>query len=97
MLSAMSAVEPCQRHLMAFWLCRLDKVRENAAALEVLPDLLREVDALPPGDRLASLVQGVRRSGAGLHHNRTQVPDLLGRRTASPTWCNRSGIAARGV
>lgn len=41
--------------------CRLDKVRENAAALDVLPDLLREVDALPPGDRLASLVQGVRR------------------------------------
>ena len=38
---------------------RLDKQRENAAALEVLPDLLREVDALAPADRLASLVQGV--------------------------------------
>jgi hypothetical protein len=46
-------------------LCRLDKARENAAALEVLPDLLREVDALPPADRLASLVQGVRRGRTG--------------------------------
>lgn len=50
--------------LVPFNSCRLDKARENAAALEVLPDLLREVDALPPGDRLASLVQGVRRSCA---------------------------------
>ena len=36
---------------------RLDKERENAAALEVLPDLLRELDALAPGPRLAGLVQ----------------------------------------
>lgn len=40
---------------------REDKERENAAALEVWPDLLREMDALPPEERLASLVQGVRR------------------------------------
>lgn len=39
---------------------RLDKERENAAALEVWPDLLREMDALPPEERLAALVQGVR-------------------------------------
>jgi hypothetical protein len=64
--------------------CRLDKARENAAALEVLPDLLREVDALPPADRLASLVQGVRRSCAGcvtlscVHHNAGPAPQRPG-------------------
>jgi hypothetical protein len=45
--------------LCGVFVLRLDKQRENAAALEVLPDLLREVDALAPADRLASLVQGV--------------------------------------
>lgn len=35
-----------------------DKARENAAALAVLPDLLRELDSLPPPARLVSLVQG---------------------------------------
>lgn len=35
-----------------------DKARENAAALAVLPDLLRELDRLPPPARLVSLVQG---------------------------------------
>ena len=37
---------------------RLDKERENVAALEVLPDLLKELDASPPAARLTSLVEG---------------------------------------
>jgi len=37
---------------------RLDKERENAAALEVLPDLLREMDELPAPTRLLALLQG---------------------------------------
>lgn len=36
---------------------REDKERENAAALEVLPDLLRELDRLRPGDRLTAIIQ----------------------------------------
>lgn len=38
---------------------RLDKARENTTALEVLPDLLRELDALDPQARLTALVEGV--------------------------------------
>jgi hypothetical protein len=38
---------------------RLDKERENAAALEVLPDLLKELDAMTPHARLTSLIEGV--------------------------------------
>lgn len=38
---------------------KLDKSRENAAALEVLPDLLSEIDSLLPPIRLLALVQGV--------------------------------------
>jgi len=37
----------------------LDKERENAVALQVLPDLLAEMDGLPPRERLLSLVQGI--------------------------------------
>ncbi len=37
----------------------LEKQRENAAALAVLPDLLREVDAQPLPGRLLALVEGV--------------------------------------
>lgn len=39
--------------------CRLDKEREHAAALEVLPDLLHELDQMPPTARLTSLIQGI--------------------------------------
>ena len=38
--------------------CRQDKERENVAALEVLPDLLRELDGTPPAARLGSLIEG---------------------------------------
>lgn len=38
---------------------RLDKEREHAAALEVLPDLLHELDQMPLKTRLTSLVQGI--------------------------------------
>ncbi len=37
----------------------MDKQRENAAALAVLPDLLRELDSEPLPVRLLSLVEGV--------------------------------------
>lgn len=37
---------------------RLDKARENAAALEVLPDLLNELDAMAPIARLTALIEG---------------------------------------
>lgn len=37
----------------------MDKQRENTTALEVLPDLLRELDALDPQARLTALVEGV--------------------------------------
>lgn len=38
---------------------RLDKKREHAAALEVLPDLLHELDQMPSRARLTSLIQGI--------------------------------------
>lgn len=38
---------------------RLDKEREHAAALEVLPDLLHELDQMAPQGRLTSLIQGI--------------------------------------
>ena len=38
---------------------RLDKERENAAALEVFPDLLKELDKMGPEQRLTALVEGV--------------------------------------
>jgi hypothetical protein len=38
---------------------RLDKQRENAAALAVLPDLLTQLDGEPLRERLLSLVEGV--------------------------------------
>ena len=40
-------------------MCRLDKEREHAAALEVLPDLLNELDQMQPRARLTSLIQGI--------------------------------------
>ena len=40
-------------------MCRQDKERENAAALEVLPDLLGELDRTPPQARLTALIEGV--------------------------------------
>jgi len=45
-------IPPCAK-------CRLDKEREHAAALEVLPDLLNELDQTPPKARLTSLVEGI--------------------------------------
>ena len=39
--------------------CRQDKERENAAALEVLPDLLKDLDSTPPRARLTALIEGV--------------------------------------
>ena len=39
--------------------CRLDKERENAAALEVFSDLLGEIDAMSPKARLTALIEGV--------------------------------------
>jgi bifunctional damage-control phosphatase, subfamily II, fusion protein len=38
---------------------RLDKERENNAALEVLPDLLGELDAMDPHARLTAVIEGV--------------------------------------
>lgn len=38
---------------------KLDKERENKAAMEVLPDLLAELDKMGPRERLVSLVEGV--------------------------------------
>ena len=46
-------------HFIPYPPSRLDKERENSAALSVLPDLLRELDALPgPGARLLTLIEG---------------------------------------
>lgn len=39
-------------------MCRLDKERENAAALEVFSDLLGEIDSLDPQARLLALIEG---------------------------------------
>lgn len=50
--------EECLREFGFPDVYRLDKERENAAALEVLPDLLREMDELAPPARLLALVQG---------------------------------------
>lgn len=47
-----------QQTLACLPACRLDKQRENEAALIVLPDLLAELDRLDPHARLLALVQG---------------------------------------
>lgn len=51
--------EECLREFGFADVYRHDKARENTAALEVLPDLLAEVDAMPPLQRLLALLQGV--------------------------------------
>ncbi|KAI7844383.1 hypothetical protein COHA_002181 [Chlorella ohadii] len=51
--------EECLREFGFQDVYRKDKERENGAALEVLPDLLTELDALAPPQRLLALVQGV--------------------------------------
>lgn len=59
---------------------RLDKEREHAAALQVLPDLLQELDQMPPKTRLTSLIEGIlagnifdwgSRATVELYHNGT--------------------------
>jgi len=51
--------EECLREFGFDDVYRADKRRENTAALQVLPDLLAELDALPPGRaRWLSLVEG---------------------------------------
>lgn len=50
--------EECLREFGFADVYQLDKERENAAALEVLPDLLAELDELNPAERLLALVQG---------------------------------------
>jgi bifunctional damage-control phosphatase, subfamily II, fusion protein len=50
--------EECLREFGFADVYKLDKERENAAALEVLPDLLAELDELNPAERLLALVQG---------------------------------------
>ncbi|KAG2443313.1 hypothetical protein HYH02_009380 [Chlamydomonas schloesseri] len=51
--------EECLREFGFTDVYRLEKQRENAAALAALPDLLRELDAEPLPTRLLSLVEGV--------------------------------------
>lgn len=51
--------EECLREFGFADVYRKDKERENSAALEVLPDLLAELDQMPPPQRLLALVQGV--------------------------------------
>lgn len=51
--------EECLREFGFDDVYRLDKERENAAALEVFPDLLAELDELAPPERLLALIQGV--------------------------------------
>ncbi|KAI8462346.1 MAG: fumble-domain-containing protein [Monoraphidium minutum] len=51
--------EECLREFGFSDVYRLDKERENAVALQVLPDLLTELDSLPPRRRLLSIVQGI--------------------------------------
>lgn len=60
--------------------CRLDKDREHAAARQVLPDLLQELDQMPPQARLTSLIEGIlagnifdwgSRATVELYHNGT--------------------------
>ena len=50
--------EECLREFGFADVYKLDKERENAAALEVLPDLLAELDELTPPERLLALIQG---------------------------------------
>lgn len=50
--------EECLREFGFADVYRVDKERENAAALEVLPDLLQEMDSMPPPARLLELFQG---------------------------------------
>lgn len=47
------------RQALVNYACRHDKEREHAAALEVLPDLLHELDQTPPKLRLTSLIEGI--------------------------------------
>ncbi|KAL4425789.1 hypothetical protein ABPG75_009805 [Micractinium tetrahymenae] len=51
--------EECLREFGFADVYRKDKERENSAALEVLPDLLTELDQMPPPQRLLALIQGV--------------------------------------
>lgn len=52
--------EPSARTLtLRICVSRLDKEREHAAASEVLPDLLHELDQMQPRPRLTSLIQGI--------------------------------------
>ncbi|KAL3145762.1 hypothetical protein ABBQ38_015142 [Trebouxia sp. C0009 RCD-2024] len=51
--------EECLREFAFKDVYRPDKEREHAAALEVLPDLLHELDQMPPRPRLTSLIQGI--------------------------------------
>lgn len=50
--------EECLREMGFHDIYKLDKERENAAALEALPELLSEIDGLKPPSRLLSLIQG---------------------------------------
>ena len=50
--------EECLREFGFEDVYRLDKERENEAALEVLPDLLAELDEMSPPERLLALIQG---------------------------------------
>ncbi|EIE24982.1 fumble-domain-containing protein [Coccomyxa subellipsoidea C-169] len=50
--------EDCLREFRFTDVYRLDKARENAAALEVLPDLLTELDGMAPAPRLTALIEG---------------------------------------
>ena len=50
--------EECLREMGFHDVYKLDKERENAAALEALPELLSEIDRLEPPSRLLSLIQG---------------------------------------
>ena len=54
-------MESCQSHYVEQPSLprRQDKERENAAALEVLPDLLKDLDGTPPRARLTALIEGV--------------------------------------
>ena len=50
--------EECLREAGFLDVYKMDKERENAAALEALDDLLKELDTLDPPARLLSLIQG---------------------------------------
>ncbi|CAD7700634.1 unnamed protein product [Ostreobium quekettii] len=51
--------ELCLREFGFLDVYKLDKERENDLALQVLPDLLKELDSLSPEQRLLAIVQGV--------------------------------------